>query len=456
MFLRGNRFYARLRVPPSLGLKSSHLQQALNTSLYAEAVRRLPVVVGGLRLQLEGLRAPKAEQPAPTIDERAAWWREKIEAAGHSPYDGIPEALLPEWESELEDRLGPVVGEDEYSPGIPVHANEADVMRLARLVYGTVLPVDTELERFIAEEVTTVRYADRHRRAVSRLKAWMLETLGTDDLRRITRRIAGDFYDHLRAGGVVTATANSLVSSLSTYWRWLDRRVGIEGNPWARQSRKARPGEEATANKRGFTDDEVVKLLSGETYGTLHDLMRVAALSGMRISEIGRLTVASSQGDIFNLDEGKTASSVREVPIHPDLEALVRRRSVGKTGDQRLFDELRGSPSRKKEMTAKASERFTAYRRSLGLDERAPRQRQSNIDFHSFRRWFITKAEQAGQPGHLISAVVGHAEGRQGMTLGTYSDGPSRKQRAAVVAAVKLPKGAPIQSPGGPVLGAGR
>jgi integrase len=322
-------------------------------------------------------------------------------------------------------------------------------------VFGRVLPVDAELERFIAERVTTVRYAGRHRRAVSRLKGWMLAKLGTDDLRRLTRRHAGEFVDHLLGTGVSTATANSLVSSLTVYWLWLDRRIGVERSPWPGQGRRARP-EEPIANKRPFTDDEVARLLNGETYGTLHDLMRVAALSGMRLDEIARLTVTATEGGILRITEGKTASSVREVPVHPDLTALINRRRGGKAGHDRLFHELRAPPSRNKEISAKASERFTEYRRKIGIDQRVEGQRQSDVDFHSFRRWFITKAEMAGQAPHLISAVVGHAEGRKGMTLGTYSGGPSLEQRLAVVSAVRLPKAAAIEKLDGPLMGATR
>lgn len=81
------------------------------------------------------------------------------------------------------------------------------------------------------------------------------------------------------------------------------------------------------------------------------------------------------------------------------------------------------------------------WRRDLNLDARQEGRRQSDADFHSFRRWFATKAEQAGQPPHTISAVLGHEEGRGGMTLGVYSAGPSLEQRRAVVEAVRLPPG---------------
>jgi integrase len=60
-------------------------------------------------------------------------------------------------------------------------------------------------------------------------------------------------------------------------------------------------------------------------------------------------------------------------------------------------------------------------------------------NFHSFRRWFITEAERAGQPESIIAAIVGHK--RKGMTLGVYSGGPSGVQFAACIEAVKLPEG---------------
>ena len=60
------------------------------------------------------------------------------------------------------------------------------------------------------------------------------------------------------------------------------------------------------------------------------------------------------------------------------------------------------------------------------------------MNFHSFRRWFVTKAEQAGNQESLIAATIGHK--RQGITLGVYSAGPLLEQVRAVVESVQLPK----------------
>jgi hypothetical protein len=86
---------------------------------------------------------------------------------------------------------------------------------------------------------------------------------------------------------------------------------------------------------------------------------------------------------------------------------------------------------------ASARQSVTRYRRSCGVEDKPEGQRQSNIDFHSWRRWFITMAEQAGQPVHVIETTVGHK--RPGMSMGLYSGGPSLDQLRACVEAVKLP-----------------
>ena len=63
------------------------------------------------------------------------------------------------------------------------------------------------------------------------------------------------------------------------------------------------------------------------------------------------------------------------------------------------------------------------HRRACGLQDGEAR--RSLLNFHSLRRAFITLAINAGQPPHLVSLVVGHAEGRKGMTMGRYYAGPS-------------------------------
>ncbi len=459
LFQRHNGvFYARVRVPPRLGHSSTHLQRSLRTDNFATAKSRLTSVAGALMHEIEALAIAHSAQAAGpvsrTVEEEAAWFRDEARRRGRKLGGGdIPDDLDAAYEQAIDQRLGSVIGVQRGASGVvePLHQGEAQALRLADLALGRIVPIDDQLDLFAKEQGLKGRYEGRCRRAVVRLKAWMIEHRGTDDARQVGRPEASAFIRSMIDGGLTTPTVNSLSSSLRVYWKWLANEGSLsDNNPWVGQA-KPRLESEALGTKRGYRDDEIVKLFNGNTYRTLHDLMRIGALTGMRINEIARLTVANTAGDAFTIDQGKNSNAERIIPIHKDLRSIVRRRVAGKQPDDRLFDELTGSA--KREISARASLRFTEYRRKMGVDVRKPGQRQSDIDFHSWRRWFTTKAEQAGNLPHIISAVTGHSSGREGMALKVYSGGPSMEQKRAVVDSVKLPEGAPIESPEGPIMG---
>ena len=165
-------------------------------------------------------------------------------------------------------------------------------------------------------------------------------------------------------------------------------------------------------------------------------MLRVALLSGMRLEEIYRLTVADCQNGWFRVRASKTAAGVRRVPIHSDLAAIVTRRLEGKAVKAHLFDEA-GTPRADRSRSAAVSKRFGHYRKRLGVHDAIEGRRQSRIDQHSCRRWFITAARNAGMDQAVVAAVVGHQAGN--LTDDVYHGGPSDVLRAACVAAVALP-----------------
>ncbi|MCJ2061607.1 hypothetical protein MKK63_02625 [Methylobacterium sp. J-088] len=90
-----------------------------------------------------------------------------------------------------------------------------------------------------------------------------------------------------------------------------------------------------------------------------------------------------------------------------------------------------------RERSFKTSNHFTAYRRLAGVDERIAGNRRARVNFHSFRRWFISRMEQAGVADPMISAVVGHKRGS--MALDVYSEGPKMRAARRAIARIKLP-----------------
>lgn len=447
----------KVKVPKGAG-GPAQIARSLKTEDEAEAKRRAPMVVAGIRAEIEarrrhpdGTRKDRAGDPTAEQRRMEAWWAERRKPNPRAPGRFvIPEELEPAWDAELERVLGDPVAEDHHAGPVFAPEREAAAQQLIGVTLGDRLPVDHELSRYLAQNGVKASYAARTKSAVRRLGSWLALRAGGDNVHAVDGPTADRFADHLAEGDITTLTVNSLVSALSAYWKWMKRRQIVAANPWVTLQLPT-VDRSRNAEKRAFTDDEIVALLTGPASPTLHDIMRIAALSGMRLNEIGNLRVRDAQDGVFNVTEGKTAAARRQVPIHSDLEFLLARRLTGKGSEAFLIEELTTPASRPNRRGGKVGERFTEYRRSLGIDAKQEGRRQADADFHSFRRWFVTKAEQAGNLETLIQAVVGHK--RAGVTLGVYSGGPSVVQKRAVVESVRLPEGALVASPEGPIMG---
>ena len=185
---------------------------------------------------------------------------------------------------------------------------------------------------------------------------------------------------------------------------------------------------------------------------SLGPIMRIAALTGARIDAIVSLRVKDCDNGVFRFKPQKREKRERYVPIHSTLVPIIEELVRGKKPDDDLLGGFPVPPSgSQRERSMPAVKAFTNYRRSLGVDERLPGRKRSLVNFHSFRRWFCTKAEQAGIPETTIAAVVGHK--RQGETFGTYSAGPSMEQFRKCVEAVKLPLEETVQKETGKFTG---
>jgi len=478
--LHGRQWRVVVYVPRNLrpALGKAALRRGLGTdSLKVAQVRRW-AVVADLRKFISEAQAKAAGGPtADPLSHEALEWRETLNIL-----DGIAQAtdLSADLEHAHEARqhvTEAVLPRVERNHG-PVKARE-----FAGIVEGTRTPLASHHDAFLREHRHLAkRTLGDHRRALKRLTEFTTSSGFACTVEAFSqRRTAGFFASHLAETGIDPVTANKLLSMLAGYWRWMIRKGLAPGgdpkrdNPWLGQALPIRKSHRSGGDgldgdgggKRPFTDEEVARLIYTSTPETaleplLADLMKVAALSGMRIGEITELRVRDAEASTgtFRIVRAKTKAGRRTVPIHPDLLSIVDRLREGRPLEARLFTpkgaapvlRTRGAP-RNRQSEAEAymplSKRFGRHRERLGVHEKPVGQRQSNVDFHSFRRWFITKAEQAGVPPNIISTVVGHAEGRKGMTLGVYSAGPALDQLRACVEAVKLPARSEAAAPSG-------
>lgn len=431
----------------------SRLKQGLRTDSVTMARAKRWPVIAQLRAKIEQQAEALMGDGSPMIRE-ALEWRDGIEGHEQMEVRGQPDdegsVLL---HKVIQQRTQAV----ERDHG-PLRARE-----FHGVATGSATPIALHLKRWLRENAHLAKRTQADvQRTVERLRQWVQAEGYPQTIEGITRKVAGLFIsDTIIAAGINAKTGNNRISSLSTYWQWLIKR-GLVGdgasagdNPWRGQSiakPKAHLQRERHHDKRPFTDDEVRKLFADANLAKandplLSDFMMIAALSGMREGEIAGLKVmdVASVADCkppieaFRVSKAKTPAGVRSVPIHSELRSIVNRRAQGKAPGDWLFHELppeEPSGDKISERYMRLTKRFANYRKGLGIHEQHEGQRQSRVDFHSFRRWFITKAEQAGIPPHIIEMTVGHK--RQGMSLGLYSGGSSIDQMAACVEAVRL------------------
>lgn len=276
--------------------------------------------------------------------------------------------------------------------------------------------------------------------------------------------MAGRFVQHRFIDqGADPSTANKTITGLKSYWTWLIKRGHIESdgnrdvpNPWEGQrlGKKKRRGETGEPTKRPFTDAEVSILIAGTASKLrLGDFVKVAALTGMRRDEIANLKVKHVADGMIRVLGTKTDAALRDVPLHPDLVDLLTRRCKGKAATAFIFDELPEQASDARGRGAPITQEFTRERRDLGVEDKEEGARQSRIDLHSFRRWFIKKAVEALEEGATgftawtIADVVGHSkeDGQLPMTMGRYPGRADTKALRACVESVRLPRAQPIR-----------
>jgi integrase len=430
---RRNGYYAVVEVPPKLRSVVGHkrLRKTLATSDRATARARVWTVVAELKGTIEEAR--KATSGDPVTNEARAF-RSALRKASPDDDEALREQIADRAYELRGSPKGDTIGVPPWEYSYDAKA-EKQADEFYALATGKTTPVDEYLEQWLSETSYTPRTQVDHRRAVERLKA-----RGGETLEAVTRRRAGEYISAL-IRTMTRKTAAKYKSSLSSYWKWLRGKGIVEANVWADQPIAKRKShlEGTELRERSFTDEELLKLLDGAAEPLIADLVRMGALSGMRIGEMCRLKVRDCEGGLFAVRKAKTEAGIRKVPIHPDLRVIAVRRSRGKQPNVYLFDELKEPPPASPcERSMPAVKRFGRYMRSLGIAVILEGKRRSLVNFHSLRRYFITKAEQAGQPESIIASVVGHA--RQGMTLGGYSGGPSLAQLRACVEAVRLPR----------------
>jgi integrase len=244
---------------------------------------------------------------------------------------------------------------------------------------------------------------------------------------KIDRRKAGAFVSEvLMRSGASQKTVNRKISSLSSMWRWLNKRGFVATNPWQGQGSFGN-GAKTHNSKRAYTAQELTILLGadpsrvvGARYGAvLFDLMRLALLTGCRINELCQIRIEDVlvEQRAFRIPYGKTENARRLMPVHRLVWPIVQRR-MACSMDGWVFSGLTpGGPDGKRSWIV--VKRFATFRQKvLGPGK--------EVDFHSFRRCFATYLERASTHttavnSSVIAELMGHT--KPTLALSVYSSG---------------------------------
>jgi integrase len=453
--MKGNRWWFKRDIPAAIrGLiaRGTAYQVNLQTGdIKAAMTRRDELARESDKLFADARAGRLVGSVQDTIRDRAEAWAAEMAASARDPIAWTARATGRDRDDvEPEDAFTPhELVEAEGDSIRQKHGKEA-ARRFRQIVSGRV-PINHYLEAYLTEARLAPKTTNEKRNLIRRFNAWA-EGEGVT-LTEITQAVAGR-YVTANIAPLDRSTAKKHLGAVKRYWEWMGGRGYVsKENPWAGQlpADKARGvRRDEKPDERAFTTEEIKTLIYSpfpprmrpQFEAQLRDLMRIGALSGMRLAEIATLRASEcvfpedhEALSYFNVTHGKTKAAVRRVPIHSGLSDIIKARLKDKGPDEWLFHEL----ARENNAGDVVGKRFASYRKVVGVDDKRDGKRRSLVNFHSFRRWFITEAERAGQMGHIISAVAGHEDGRKSMAFGVYSDGPSDAQLKECIEAVTIP-----------------
>ncbi|QBX33400.1 hypothetical protein E4191_00710 [Paracoccus liaowanqingii] len=225
--------------------------------------------------------------------------------------------------------------------------------------------------------------------------------------------------DLIAEKGLSTSTCKRLMTACRGFWSFLkDRKSLTLPHPFdgvVPPQNRVKTAKSIVADKRRqFLIGDYKRLLEAAEErkdANLCNLIRIAAHTGCRIEELCQIKTEQVQDDRLIIEDAKTPSGWREVPLHnriTDLVALLKEKSA----DGYLISGL-SSNNKYKYRADAIGKRFSKLKVKLGYTD--------HYVFHSFRKSVSDQLEAAGIPENVSARIIGHEIST--MTYGLYSSG---------------------------------
>lgn len=416
---RHQTWFARVAVPRNLQaiVGQTEVLRSLKTRDLREANKRKHRVLAEINSWISQFTA-NATLPKDSADyvlATARALRESI-ASGETTEADAEAAFDAGFEKHLES-VAKKRGIDPETGDPLLEEQHERALKLAHQVLsrGDVTLLSESIANYLREvkpRITQAGYSQKERQ----LRAFA-KWLKTDcEVNTVTRRLAGRYVSEvLQPAELATKTKKDTIATLSAFWSWLELYDLAELNPWRNMVRLMKESTRGgRAKPRPYTPEEFASLIGKLKPGSaLLPLACIAAYSGMRIEEIAAMKTEHLTDNAFRVMEAKNENSVRYVPIHPVLKPIVSRLVETSADGYLVSGLLPGGADGKR--SHYASRYFGNFLRSHGFTDKT-------LTFHSLRRSFTQRCEQAEIPESTAKLLTGHS--RQSLTYGLYSPGP--------------------------------
>jgi len=213
-------------------------------------------------------------------------------------------------------------------------------------------------------------------------------------------------------------TIKKKVGHIRNYWMWCEEEKGLdvphsiihEPFPKLRKTKKTITAS-MQAKRLPFAVEDYFNFLNAireKDDQVLLDLVMIAAHTGMRREEICRMNLSQVESDRFKIEDAKTESGWRDIPIHSDIQQLVERLKQS-SNDGYLMSGL--TSDKYGDRGSAVGKKFLRLRSKLGFG------RQHVL--HSFRKTLATLMLNNGVPESQAAVIIGHDN--DGITYGLYA-----------------------------------
>ncbi|RFB78307.1 tyrosine-type recombinase/integrase [Methylovirgula sp. 4M-Z18] len=382
----GERWYCRVPVPNSLRKElGPYLRKALDTSDIKEARKRrwdyLPIAKATIEAAAARLGVAIDGKPTPQKADSYAAFRARLEKAGPVSVNA----------SDGEEMVNPAV---EAVIDLAQRRGEADdpaFMRAFEDHRDGLLRVSDLRKDYLAKRPKRSKTTEANYETV--VNSW-IDYHGDHSLRNVSRSKALEWLNEATEGKA-RDTIKRYVTVMSNLWKWSYRSDDkLPANPFAGLATAADDRGKPTESYGHLTDAEVVtayKAVADDD--ALRACFLISIYTGFRLNECLTAKREMVHGvECYVLAEGKTANSVRAIPVHPKLAEVVQP-----------------ADAKASTLSVRAGRLF----KRAGVPE--------GKTFHSLRKRFATALERLGCPEAMAVRLLGHKP--ISLTYSIYSEG---------------------------------